>query len=459
MYINRTYFSLYIAALFACSTHTAQEELREEVQQDDIHIPVSDPTESRDVNFSFFNNPFAFETFNDLPIKAKVSGYIQYAAWWENRQSIGDGDTAEALFGAEHLYDADCQDINAQGSHDMLVLDTRLRGEFFGPKILHAKTFAFIECDAFGNDFNINRFRMWHALFQMTWPTSELLVGQFWHPFSIVNTFPPTVSVDNGSPITPNSRNPQISYTFVHGNKQLLLSALAQQQFANDGPEGTDSIYLRNSKVPMLAARGVYDNHNNLYIGGGVLFLRLKPRIETDTGYKAHEKINSVQATLFATTKFNAFEIRQQLTFAQNANNLSLLSGFAIESIAPITDHRTYANTDALSYWMDININKKIEPGLFIGIVKNLGARKNIIPCICDPETGIETSTIYTTDNNLSSVFKCYPRIRFHILPFDFAFEFEYTRAAYGCIDPKGKVKNTDPVHLMRAMFASYYYF
>lgn len=430
-----------------------------EVYGPNVHTPIIDLSESQDVDFTFYNNPFAFKNFNETTMQAKYSGFIEYVAWWANRQGVGDGNVFELLYPERPLYDADCRDINARGHSAMTVLDTRIRTEFFGPHVLNASTFAFIESDVFGFDITNLRFRLWHIFLQLTWKHSKLLLGQFWHPFSVINTFPPTITVDNGSPVTPNSRNPQIRYTIIHGNKALLIAALSQSQFASDGPEGHSSVYLRNAKVPLLVARAVYDDKEHIYAGIGVLFQRLKPRIESDTGYRVNESINSAQATLFATIKFDPLEIRQQLTFAQNGNYLNLLGGFAVTKIEPITDMRHYTNTNALSYWIDLNINRTIEPGVFMGIVKNLGAHKNIIQCTTDMSTGIETSTIYGLGTDINSIFKCYPRIRFHILPFDFAFEFEYTRATYGCINDQGKVKNLEPVNHMRALFASYYYF
>lgn len=425
----------------------------------EVPSPIFDETESQDIDFSFFNDPYAFNTFKELPIKAKFSGYLEYTAWWTSRQAEGDGDVFEILFPKRPIFDADCQDINAQGECNMTVMDTRLRAEFFGPHVLGAHTFGFIESDAFGQNLTKVRFRLWHAFLQLSWQHSKILLGQFWHPFSVVNTFPPTVSIENGSPVTPNSRNPQIRYTVSQGNKKLLLALVSQSTFASDGPIGHNALYLRNARVPILVARAVYDNAQHIYAGIGILFQRLKPRIESDTGYHVKESINSAQATLFATLKFASLEIRQQLTFAQNANNLNLLGGFGVTHIEPVTDMRHYANTNTLSYWADININKQIEPGLFIGIVKNFGARTPITPCIQNLQTQEEVSTLYGLGMDINTVFKCYPRIRLHMLPFDFALEVEITRATYGCINDFAKVKNREPTTNIRALFASYYYF
>lgn len=419
----------------------------------------TDDASLQDIDFTFYNNPFAFSTFDTPTIQAKYSGFIEYVAWWANRQGVGDGDIFEILFPKRPLYDPDCRDINAHPDSAMTILDTRFRTEFFGPEVLKASTFGFIESDVFGFDITDLRFRLWHAFFQLTWDNAKLLLGQFWHPFSVVNCFPITVTVDNGSPITPNSRNPQIRYTLFHGYKKLLFAAVAQSEFSSDGPIGNSSTYLRNARVPILVVRGTYDNDHNIYYGLGILFQRLKPRLESDTGYDVHESINSVQATAFTTLKFRPIEIRQQLTYAQNGNALTLLGGFAVASIDPVTDQRTYTNLPALSYWADFNINQKIEPGLFIGIIKNIGSRKEIIQCIEDPITHTQTSTIYSQGPDINSVFKCYPRVRFHAAPFDFACEFEYTRATYGCINEKGKVINTQPVNHLRLLVASYFYF
>lgn len=473
MHIIKRYFLFYLNLFYIYTAYAVQTNLEiieptndQQIDYTFFNNPITNETrelvdsqESQDIDFSFFNNPYAFENFKKLAIKAKISGYTEYIAWWSNRQGVGDGDVFEIIFPERPEYDADCRDINARGQHSMTVLDTRFRGEFFGPHIFGASTFAFIESDVFGFDFTNLRFRIWHAFLQFSWQNSKLLLGQFWHPFSVVNTFPPTITIDNGSPVTPNCRNPQIRYTIIHGNKKLLIAALAQHQFASDGPDGHSSIYLRNARVPILVARAVYDNKNHIYAGIGALFQRLKPRIKSDTDYQVNESINSVQASLFATIKFEPLEIRQQLTFAQNGNNLNLLGGFAVTDVEPVTDLRHYTNINAISYWIDININRLIEPGIFMGVVKNMGARTNIIPCLKNPDTDIEISTIYSLGKDISTVFKCYPRIRFHILPVDFAFEFEYTRTTYGCIDEMGKVKNIEPVNHIRGLFASYYYF
>ncbi len=426
----------------------------------DAEKPIVDITETTEVDFSYFNDPYAFDKFRTgLPIKAKFGGYVQHSSWWDSRQGVEAGDGYVFIYPKKRKFDVDCRDINARGEFNMTMIETRLRGEFFGPEILGAETFAYIESDFFGSGVVINRMRLRHAFIQMTWQDhSKILLGQFWHPTFVVKCFPLTVSFDGGIPYEPFSRNPQVRYTNFEGNKELLIAAIAQLQFTSNGPIGFSSTYLRNARLPILIARAAYDTER-IYAGGGVTFQRLQPRIESDKGFRVNEYINSAQAFAFATVKFEPVEIRQKLTFAQNANNLAMLSGFAVTSVNPTTDERHYTNTAVAAYWMDININKQIEPGLFIGVSKNLGAQRDIIQCIKDPATGEEQSTIYSFGEDIDLTFRVAPRIRFHVLPVDFATEIEYSWASFGCLDNRAKVQNTDPVANTRLLFTAYYYF
>ncbi len=426
----------------------------------DAEKPIVDMAETDEVDFSYFNDPYAFDKFRTgLPVKAKLGGYVQHSSWWDSRQGVEGGDGYYFIYPKNRKFDVDCRDINARGEFNMTMIETRLRGEFFGPKILGAKTFAYIEGDFFGSGVVINRFRLRHAFIQMTWDDhSKILLGQFWHPMFVVKCFPLTVSFNGGVPINPYARNPQVRYVNFEGNKELLIAAVAQLQFTSNGPIGFSSTYVRNARLPILVARAAYDT-DNIYAGGGVTFQRLQPRIESDKGFRVNEYINSVQAFAFATVKFEPIEIRQQFTYAQNANDLAMLSGFAVTSVNPTTDERHYTNTAVASYWMDININRKIEPGLFIGVSKNLGARRDIIQCIKDPATEEEQSTIYSFGEDIDTLFRATPRVRFHVLPVDFAVEIEYTRASFGCLDNKAKVQNTNSVANTRLLFTTYYYF
>lgn len=441
----------------------------EELIASGAEIPTVDLDENRDVDYSYFNDPYAFQTFRKaLPVKARLSGYVQHSSWWDSRQNTEFGDGYVLFYPKKRKFDVDCRDINARGEFNMINIETRCRGEFVGPEILGAKSFAYIEADIFGTDFTtltaigINRWRIRHAFMELTWPKARVLLGQFWHPIFVVKTFPLTVSFDGGIPTEPFSRNPQVRIIATNNKgTELLLAATSQLAFPSNGPIGFSTTYQRNSRLPDFIVRLSHETEHN-YGGFGFTFLRLKPRLESNKGFRVNESINSMDFFAFNTIKFDPLEIRSQLTYGQNSNYLAMIGGFAVSSLNPTTDERKYTNLSSINYWVDINVNRKIEPGLFIGIGKNLGARRNIIQCIFDPATGEDEKTIYglfDDGDQIDTVFRVSPRVRFHVLPIDFAAEVEYTRAGYGCINNRGRIENVDPVANTRLIFTAYYYF
>ena len=97
---------------------------------------------------------------------------------------------------------------------------------------------------------------------------------------------------------------------------------------------------------------------------------------------------------------------------------------------------------------------------MYVGFTNNLGASKPIIPSITDQQTGNTESTLYTfLDGNIDYVFRVSPRLRFNADPVTLAGEIDFVRAAYGCIGPKGKVSNTDPVNVVRITLGAYLFF
>ena len=435
--------------------------IKKEEAPEGAHEPIVDPSEAFDVDFSYFNDPYAFEKFRKLPIKAILSGYVQHSAWWDSRQVVGLVEDYILFFPKKRVFDVDCNDINSRGQFNMTMVETRIRGELYGPKVLGANTFAYIETDFIGDAVFINRLRVRNAFLQMTWEKATVLMGQFWSPMFIIKTFPLTVAFDGGVPIELFARSPQVRITANVGNTELVFAALSQLDFVSNGPIGFSTTYLRNARIPELIAR-IAHQREHVYAGAGVSFLRLKPRLESNKGFKVREYINSVRCVLFGTVKFEPLEIRSSFSYSENGTNLAGISGYAVATVNPTTDERTYTNTRAISSWLDINVNKRIEPGIFIGVTKNLGAGRQIIPCVYNPKTDEDEHTIYTLFGDaeqLDTVFEVTPRIRFHVLPVDFAFEYRYIRAGFGCIDQRARPHNIDPVSDNRILFTAYYYF
>ena len=82
----------------------------------------------------------------------------------------------------------------------------RLTGKITGPDVVKAKTSALLEADFFGNEnlnfADVNGFRLRHAIIKLNWQTTELMVGQYWHPLFVPECFPDVVSFNTGAPFS-----------------------------------------------------------------------------------------------------------------------------------------------------------------------------------------------------------------------------------------------------------------
>ena len=68
----------------------------------------------------------------------------------------------------------------------------------------------YIEAEFFGtSDADLNGFRLRHGYLKLDWPHSELMVGQFWHPMFVTESFPDVVSFNTGAPFQPFNRSPR----------------------------------------------------------------------------------------------------------------------------------------------------------------------------------------------------------------------------------------------------------
>jgi hypothetical protein len=147
-----------------------------------------------------------------------------------------------------------------------------------------------------------------------------------------------------------------------------------------------------------------------------------------------------------------------KMIYGQNATDYYLLGGYAVKSVDPATDVRTYATLKNISFWSEFILKKTIEPAVFVGVTQNLGAHQPIIQSITDPDGTVE-STVYARNPNIDYVLRVSPRVRWYTGPVVIAGEFEFTRASYGTIACNGNVINGSAVNNCRLMLAAYYTF
>ncbi|MEX0848942.1 MAG: hypothetical protein WD055_01840 [Candidatus Dependentiae bacterium] len=425
---------------------------------------------------AFFRSLYARKelALGKYPVKAEISGYVMHEPFWDSRQVDASVSGLQLFAPQPKECDPRGKDINAVGEFSMSPLETRGRAKFYGPIIENApvplkffngaEIFGLIEFDFIGSNEVLARARARHAYMKLTWKEPEITfwAGQYYHPIRLahLDLDPKIIGRNRGAPVHPNVRDPQVRFTKGWKNKlNLVLTALTQLRARSEGPEGRSSIYLRRSMMPVFNAQLWLGPQSTKYVFGvGFDIKRLMPRLVTNKCVRTRETITSSAFDIYAKITAEPLSIRTQFVWGQNTGDYGMLGGYAVKTINPRTDERTYANINVMTYWIDFNLDKKISPGLFGGLTKNLGTSTPIIPSITNTK-GETESLVYARGPDIKYMAKVNPRIRLHFRPIVFGAEIEWTRAGYGTVKPSGQIENVVPVSNVRFILASYFFF
>jgi hypothetical protein len=383
------------------------------------------------------------------------SGYVKTDIFYDTRQVVSIREGHFLLYPKGPSYDPGGVDVNAQPTFNILSIQTRLAGRITGPDALGAKTSAYLEGEFFGtSDADLNGFRLRHAYLKLNWPHSELMIGQFWHPMFVVESFPDVVSFNTGAPFQPFNRSPQVRFTQMLGRLSLAATVLSQRDFASNGPDGVSPVYLRNAARPEFNLKLQYASRNDARktetvagVGGDVM--TIAPRIVTATGYATNESVTSIAAMAFLKQKWAKWTWKAEAIWGQNLHHLTMLGGYGVRNVVDeVRQDWAYTPTETLSAWSEIMTNgASWQTGLFAGYSKNLGAP--------DPITGAN----YARGPNIDVVYRISPRLLYNVGKMRFAGEVELTAASYGTTDAYGKAADAAFVRNVRVLFAAYYFF
>ncbi len=394
----------------------------------------------------------------------KFSGFVKNDFFYDTRQVETLREGHFLLYPLNVKYDKDSADLNKAPSFNMLSIQSRLHGDITAPDALGAKTSGVLEAEFFGtSNADVNGFRLRHAYVKLNWKTTELLLGQTWHPMFVTSCFPDVVSFNTGAPFQPFSRNPQIRVTQKIGPMKILAAVMAQRDVTSTGPEGPSSKYLRNAAIPdmhvqLYYSRSSSDQRNEIVAGVGGGYKFLKPRLVTDSSYKTTEKIGSLSALAYVKLKVNNFIWKVEGVYGQNMYDLMMLGGYAVKYDTTASnlqkDEKTYTTLDAFAVWTDLGFTvKKFQFGLFGGYTQNLGSLHNI-------SSWTSASSYYSRGYDIHHIYRVSPRIVYTVGKFRAALEGEYTTAAYGsAINSLGLVEKLSPVSNIRVLLGVYYSF
>ncbi len=396
------------------------------------------------------------------------SGFLKTDFFYDSRQSVSIREGHFLLYPENQKLDLYGKDINAKDHFGILSIQSRLTGKITGPDLLKAKTSALVEADFFGNENasfpDVNGLRLRHSIIKLNWSTTELLVGQYWHPLFIPECFPDVVSFNTGAPFQPFSRNPQIRLTQKFNKMKLIVAATSQRDFSSNGPDGASPKYLSNAVLPDLNAHLQYsvlfNETNEFLVGAGAEYKQLVPRLFSqgdknlkdgvDSIYVAgDEKISSFALTLYSKLRLKPITIKAYAILGGNLFDQVMLGGYAVSSLN-VSNQMSYeySPVKTMSLWTELSTNGKTQVGIFAGYSKNIGTEND------------NTGVYYSRGSNINYAYRVAPRIVFNREKLRISTELEYTSAQYGKADSKGVVNaNLKTVSNLRVLTAFYYFF
>lgn len=364
-----------------------------------------------------------------------VSGFVKNDMFKDTRETVNARDGHFLLWPTAPLLDSAGYDINDIESFNILAIQSRITYKFSGPSVLKAKVSGLIEGDFFGNsNTTINSFRMRHALVKLNWENTEILSGQFWHPFFVPACFPGTLSFNTGTPFNSFSRNPQVRITHKVNNLTLMAAAVSQVDNTSRGigsVAGTS--YLRNAEIPELNYQMQYETKNDsaktsFLLGGVVSYKIIEPRVSSTVAgnvYKVEEEVEGLSAMAYTKFTTEKLTLKAGVRYGENIPDHTAPGGFAVKEILnPTTGYSSYTPLTSTSYWGEIHTNGATwELGIFGGYYANNGTKE---------EMSSATNAVYGLGTNIASMYRVSPRITYKINKFNVGAEIEHTAAVYG---------------------------
>ena len=393
-------------------------------------------------------NSIAEEVESKNGFKLKIYGQVRADLFYNTRANVESVDGLFYSYPMDIKLDAEGNDLNDQDNSNFYLLYSRLGLDVNGPKLGSAKTSAKIEFDFRGSGTTLSLIRLRHAYFNFNWGKSSVLAGQTWHPF-FGEVSPQMLNLNTGAPFQPFSRAPQVRYRFNHKGLQLTASAVWQSQFLSNGPEGKSNKYIKNSCVPEIHFGADYKT-SNLIVGAGADMTSLVPRTQSTLNgktYKVDERITSVSGEVHAKYTTPMWQFAAKSTLASNLTQTSMLGGYGVCDIDPITGQQSYTPTYNSSSWVNVVWGKKWKVGVFGGYMKNLGTTKEVSSLI---GTGVDVDQIVCGS----------AEVTYNLPHWRIGLEYNYTTAWYGDLNKaNGKIINTHSVDNHRAVVSASFMF
>lgn len=360
----------------------------------------------------------------ESPVAVRPYGYISYELIYDTYRSLDTRDGELYLFPKKPVFDINGNDINKRSKINMLSVQSRFGFDVTGPDAFGAKTSGRIEADFFGTQQEFVRLlRLRVAFISLEWETSELMLGNNFHPMFVLDCAPATISFAAAVPFHPLNRSPQIRFRQnISEDVSVSASFLVHGYHNSAGPNDQQ----RNSGLPDSQLQIRY-NPGNFLMGATAGYKFLSPRDTTSVGVATSRNIGSYNLQGFTKLTTAPVTFKFQAVYGENLSNFIMIGGYGARGVDtpenPFdwnSDYE-YANLKTLSLWTDIHSNNKVwQWGFFAGYTENLGSS--------NPFLDIAGLQRYT---DLHYLYRLSPRLTFFTNNLSFGIEYSFYSAVY----------------------------
>jgi len=380
----------------------------------------------------------------------KFGGYVKADYFYDSRQTLTlrEGD----VLGLPAAYAADKSatpvDKNAVPQVGFTAIQTRLHGDITGPDFFKFKTSGVIEGEFLGPDNTVTEgsFRLRHAYVTLTGASTEMVLGQTWHPFYSPDCAPGTYNFSTGWPFSTFARNPQFKISTV-GATRVFASVIAERDFADSGPAATSPYantnlqpaLQKNSGLPIFAA-GFTHSSGAISVGLSATLKTIRPTIVDFHGDATTTNVSSTAFCGYFKYKGPNVTFKIGSIYGSNLSELLMAGGYAVSdtltAVGGVKDNlgKAYTPISSLSSWAELSGTKgNFEWGLFAGYLTTIGSA-DPITAIGKNADGTPAGAIFGFSfmNDIMNAYRISPRIGWKSGKTRLGVELDYTSATRG---------------------------
>jgi len=201
--------------------------------------------------------------------------------------------------------------------------------------------------------------------------------------------------------------------------------------------------FAHNTLLPEVFL-GLNFKQGGWYVQAGADLQMLRPRTHAVVGgvtKKVDEIVESITPTLYAQYVEGDWSVKFRTLLAQNTSHLNQMVGYAVTGVNE-DGSWNYSPMNATISYLNIAYGKEFRCNLFLGYMKNLGAKENLY------DFGGSTYRIYMKGGeeftHLNSIWRVAPSVSYNVKAFNIGLEYEVTACTYGDLGEKGQVLVND---------------